>query len=101
MLQASTIEFVEQHLTTCQQCQKLVANSSTQNAYLPMKRTVSFFMSYLLYYPLCLPLTRPYSAIKRALSSHMHFSAVFLTFSIKHLDCLYHKLCACIRLGYH
>lgn len=43
LLQASTIEFVEQHLTTCQQCQQLVANSSTQNAYLPMKRTVSFF----------------------------------------------------------
>ncbi|WP_141905184.1 zf-HC2 domain-containing protein [Lysinibacillus sp. Y5S-8] len=43
MLQALTIEFVEQHLTTCQQCQRLTHSQPTQDEYLPMKRTLSFF----------------------------------------------------------
>jgi hypothetical protein len=42
-LQAPTIEFVEQHLTTCQQCQRLAHSQPTQDEYLPMKRTLSFF----------------------------------------------------------
>ncbi|WP_155592554.1 zf-HC2 domain-containing protein [Lysinibacillus cavernae] len=43
VLQAPTIDFIEQHLANCPQCQQLVHSQRIQNEYLPMKRTLSFF----------------------------------------------------------
>jgi len=44
VLQATTIEFVEQHLADCEHCrQKLATSKQLLGQHLPMKRTLTFF----------------------------------------------------------
>gem|GEM_PF-4856935 len=83
MLQASTLIYVEQHLAKCPHCQQLFSSVQMQKESIPMKKKYLFSILYLLYFHSCLLLTHRYLETKWALSFHMPFSVVCLTFFIK------------------
>lgn len=43
VLQATTVEFVEQHLATCEHCRQLATSKQSPGYHLLMKRTITFF----------------------------------------------------------